>query len=452
MLNLINLLPIVIVLIYNLGMSNVGTDLLEKITALAKRRGIIYPNSEIYGGIGGFYDYGPVGVEMKNNLKRYWWRDMVDRRENVVGIDGTIITHPKVWEASGHVENFDDEVVECKKCHRRFRPEDIGEKCPNCGSNDFTDARSYNMLFETHIGVVEGEKQKAYLRGEACQTIYLGFKNVVDSTRMQVPFGIAQIGKAFRNEVTPGKLTFRSREFEQWDLQFFVRPDDMQEWFDYWMNERMEFYKGLYRKHENLRFSQHPKEKLVFYAQDAYDVEYLAPWGWAENEGIHWRGDYDLTQHSKFSGVDLSYVDPKTNERFVPNIGETSGGVDRTFLMLLFDAYEEEPFGDGKMRVVLKIHKDIAAYRVAVFPLVGNKEDLSKKARDVFHMLADDVKVVWDDRGNIGKRYRYQDEIGTPYCVTVDYDTLENDTVTVRDRDSMRQERVKIEDLRDYIS
>ena len=426
-------------------------DLLQKVTALAKRRGIIFPNSEIYGGIGGFYDYGPVGVEMKNNLKRYWWKNMVDKRENVVGIDGTIITHPKVWEASGHVKGFADEVVECKKCHSRYRPEDIKKNCPKCGGSEFTEPRSYNLLFHTEIGVVEGQKQEAYLRGEACQTIYLDFKNVVDSTRMQIPFGIAQIGKAFRNEITPGKLTFRSREFEQWDMQFFVHPDDMQEYFDYWMEQRMEFYKGLYRKHENLRFSQHPKDKLAFYAKDAYDVEYKAPWGWAENEGIHWRGDYDLTQHSEFSGKDLSYRDPITNEKFMPNIVETSGGVDRTFLMLLFDSYEEEDLGDGKTRTVLKVHKDIAAYKAAVFPLVGNKEDISNKAREVFDMLSENMKVVWDARGNIGKRYRYQDEIGTPYCITVDYETLENDSVTVRDRDTMEQTRVKIEDLDEFL-
>lgn len=440
-------------MIYNLSMLDVEkNDLLEKVTSLAKRRGIIYPNSEIYGGIGGFYDYGPVGVEMKNNLKRYWWKDMVDRKENVVGIDGTIITHPKVWEASGHVENFGDEVVECKKCHQRYRPEDIEGKCPKCGSSDFTEPRSYNMLFETEVGVLEGAKMKAYLRGEACQTIYLDFKNVVDSTRMQVPFGIAQIGKAFRNEITPGKLTYRSREFEQWDMQFFVHPDEMEKWFKYWMDERMRFYKELYRKQENLRFRQHPKEKLVFYAKDAYDVEYLAPWGWAENEGIHWRSDYDLTQHSKFSGKDLSYTDPKSGEKYIPWIVETSGGVDRTLLMLLFDAYEEEDLGDGNSRTVLKIHKDIAAYKAAIFPLVSNKEDITKKARDVFELLSEDIKVIWDDRGNIGKRYRYQDEIGTPFCITIDYESLENDTVTVRERDSMKQERIKIEDLREYLS
>lgn len=422
-------------------------DLLQKITALAKRRGIIFPNSEIYGGIGGFYDYGPVGVEMKNNLKKYWWKNMVDKRENVVGIDGTIITHPKVWEASGHVQNFGDQVVECKKCHQRFRPEDIQDKCPNCGSTEFTESRAYNLLFKTEIGVIEGEKLPAYLRGEACQTIFLDFKNVIDSTRQQIPFGIAQIGKAFRNEVTPNKLTFRTREFEQWDLEYFVHPDEMDKWFEYWKEERMNFYKGLYRKQENLRFFEHPKDKLAFYAKKAFDIEYLAPWGWAENEGIHWRGDYDLTQHSKFSGKDLSYTNPQTGEKYMPNIVETSGGVDRTFLYLLFDAYEEETLPNGEIRTVLKIHPDIAAYKAAVFPLVSNKEDIVKKAREVFDMLSDTKKILWDARGNIGKRYRYQDEIGTPYCITIDYQTLEDNTVTIRDRDTMEQKRINISEL-----
>ena len=427
-------------------------DLLQKITALCKRRGIIYPNSEIYGGIAGFYDYGPVGVEMKNNLKKYWWKYMVDKRENVVGIDGAIITHPKVWEASGHLSGFSDVVVECKKCHQRFRPEDINGKCPNCGSTEFTESRKYNLLFKTEVGVLEGEKTDAYLRGEACQDIYLDFKNVVDSTRQQIPFGIAQIGKAFRNEVTPNRFIFRTREFEQWDMQFFTHPSEMDKWFEYWKEERMKFYKGLYRKHDNLRFYEHPKDKLIFYAKKAFDIEYMAPWGWAENEGIHWRGDYDLTQHSKFSGKDLSYTDPKTNEKYVPHIVETSGGVDRTFLFLLLDSYEEEKLENGDTRVVLKINKDIAAYKAAVFPLVSNKEEIISKARDIFNLLSENNKVVWDDRGNIGKRYRYQDEIGTPYCITIDYETLENNTVTVRDRDSMKQERVKIEDLNSAIN
>ncbi len=427
-------------------------DLLQKVTALSKRRGIIYPNSEIYGGIAGFYDYGPVGVEMKNNLKRYWWKYMVDKRENVVGIDGTIITHPKVWEASGHLSGFSDVVVECKKCHQRFRPEDINGKCPNCGSTEFTDSRKYNLLFKTEVGVLEGEKIDAYLRGEACQDIYLDFKNVVDSTRQQIPFGIAQIGKAFRNEVTPNRFIFRTREFEQWDMQFFTHPSEMDKWFEFWKEERMKFYKGLYRKHDNLRFYEHPKDKLIFYAKQAFDIEYMTPWGWAENEGIHWRGDYDLTQHSKFSGKDLSYTDPKTNEKYIPHIVETSGGVDRTFLFLLLDSYEEEKLENGDTRVVLKINKDIAAYKAAVFPLVSNKEDIVNKARDIFNLLSENNKIVWDDRGNIGKRYRYQDEIGTPYCITIDYETLENDTVTVRDRDSMKQKRVKIEDLNSAIN
>ena len=427
-------------------------DILQKVTALAKRRGIIFPNSEIYGGIGGFYDYGPVGVEMKNNLKRYWWKNMVDRRENVVGIDGSIITHPKVWEASGHLTGFADEVIECKKCHQRFRPEDIDEKCPKCGNKEFTESRKYNMLFKTEVGVLEGEKMDAYLRGEACQNIYLNFQSVVDSTRQQIPFGIAQIGKAFRNEVTPNKLTYRTREFEQWDLQFFVHPNDMEKFFEYWKEERMKFYKGLYRKTENLRFWEHPKEKLVFYAKKAFDIEYQTPWGWSENEGIHWRGDYDLTQHSKFSKKDLSYTNAQTNEKYIPWIVETSGGVDRTLFFLLLDAYEEEDLGENKSRTVLKINKEIAAYKAAIFPLVNNKEDIVQKGRDIFNLLSENNKVVWDDRGNIGKRYRYQDEIGTPYCITVDYETLENDTVTVRDRDSMKQERVKIEDLQAVIS
>ena len=427
-------------------------DLLQKITALCKRRGIIYPNSEIYGGIGGFYDYGPVGVEMKNNLKRYWWKYMVDKRENVVGIDGAIITHPKVWEASGHLSGFSDMVVECKKCHQRFRPEDINEKCSNCGGTEFTESRKYNLLFKTEVGVLEGEKTDAYLRGEACQDIYLDFKNVVDSTRQQIPFGIAQIGKAFRNEVTPNRFIFRTREFEQWDMQFFTHPSEMDKWFEFWKEERMKCYKGLYRKHDNLRFYEHPKDKLVFYAKQAFDIEYMAPWGWAENEGIHWRGDYDLTQHSKFSGKDLSYTDPKTNEKYIPHIVETSGGVDRTFLFLLLDSYEEEKLENGDTRVVLKINKEIAAYKAAVFPLVSNKEEIVDKARNIFNLLSENNKVVWDDRGNIGKRYRYQDEIGTPYCITIDYETLENNTVTIRDRDSMKQERVKIEDLNSAIN
>ncbi len=428
-------------------------DLLAKITALAKRRGIIFPNSEIYGGVGGFFDYGPVGVEMKNNLKRLWWKYMVDDRDNVVGIDGTIITHPKVWEASGHIKNFNDQLVECKKCHKRFRPDliDFAKECPEC-KGELTTPKKYNLMFKTEIGVVEGEKMEAYLKAEACQTIYLDFKNVVDSSRVQVPFGIAQIGKAFRNEITPGKLFYRAREFEQWDLQFFVHQSEMEKWYEYWKEERMNFFKHLYRKHDSLRFRQHPEDELAFYAKVAFDIEYKTPWGWAENEGIHWRGDYDLTQHSKFSGKDLSYTDPKTNEKYLPWIVETSGGVDRTFLFLLFDAYEEEKLENGESRTVLKLNPDVAAYKAAIFPLVANKKDITEKAHELYTQIRKKLKVVYDDRGNIGKRYRYQDEIGTPKCITIDYQTLEDNTVTVRDRDTMEQVRVKIEELENHLT
>jgi len=390
---------------------------------------------------------------MKNNLKKYWWHFMVETRENVVGIDGSIISHPTVWEASGHVKNFGDEMVECKKCHKRFRLDKIDNatKCPEC-DGEFTSPRKYNILFNTEIGVIEGEKLPAYLRGEACQNIYLDFKNVVDSTRMQIPFGIAQIGKAFRNEITPGKALYRAREFEQWDLQFFVREEEIGKWFDYWMSEREKFYKSLYRKTENLRFREHAKDELVFYAKRAFDIEYYTPWGWDENEGIHWRADYDLTQHSKFSGQDLSYRDPQTNEKFIPWIVETSGGVDRTFLFLLFDSYEEELLDNGETRTVLKINPKISAYKAAIFPLVANKPEITGKAREIFEKLVESHRVVWDDRGNIGKRYRYQDEIGTPYCITVDYQTLEDNTVTIRDRDNMTQIRLNIEEIDKYLT
>jgi len=428
------------------------SDKLDKLTAWAKRRGVVFPNSEIYGGIGGFYDYGPIGAEMLMNLKNHWWNYMVSSRENVVGINGTIITHPKVWEASGHLENFKDELVECKKCHKRFRPDliDNAKKCPEC-EGELTEPRVYHIMFKTEIGVIEGEKLTAYLRPEACQTIYLDYKNVLDSSRVQIPFGIAQIGKAFRNEITPNRFTYRTREFEQWDLQFFVHPDEMEKWYEYWKQERFNFLENLLNDKKSIRFREHTQDELIFYAKKAFDVEYNAPWGWAEWEGIHWRSDYDLTQHGKFSGQDLSYRDPQTNEKYIPWIVETSGGVDRTLLFLMLDAYTEEELENGEIRTVLKINPKLSAYKVAIFPLVANKEEIKGKAKEVYEMLRKDFRVILDERGNIGKRYRYQDEIGTPFCVTIDYDTLEDGTVTLRDRDSMKQERVKIEDLENII-
>lgn len=418
---------------------------MEKIVSLCKRRGFIFPGSEIYGGFQGFWDYGPLGVEMKNALKKHWWRWMTVEHDNVVGIDGAIITHPKVWEASGHVKNFVDPMAECKSCHKRFKAEDLkSDNCPECGGQ-LAEAKNYNILVPTSIGVIEEERTSAYLRGEACQTIYLDFKNVVDSTRVKVPFGIIQIGKAFRNEVTPGNFLYRQREFEQWDLQWFVKPDEMEKWFEYWKEERMSFYRNLFTHPENLGFYKH--EKLVFYAKKAFDIEYTAsPFGNKEMEGIHWRSDYDLTVHSKYSGQDLRYTDPETNEKYFPWIVETSGGVDRCFLFLLIDAYTET-----ENRIFLKLNPQIAPVQVAVFPLVRNKPELIEKAQFIYQNLRKtDLRVAWDDRGNIGKRYLAQDEIGTPWCVTVDYQTPEDGTVTIRDRDTTGQTRVSVDKLEEY--
>jgi len=446
-------------------------NLLEKIVSLCKRRGFVYPNSEIYGGIAGFYDYGPLGVELKNNIKREWWKEMVWSREDVVGIDGAIITHPRVWEASGHVESFTDPLVDCKKCRKRFRADHLvedleiketgaageeliekltralkGVKCPECGG-ELTKPRRFNLLVEAGLGVLEGEKQKVYLRGEACQTIYLNYQNVLNSTSLKIPFGIAQIGKAFRNEITPKNFLYRQREFEQWDLQWFVNPKEMEKWYEYWKAERMRWYQSLVNRKEKIRFRQHTKDELAHYAKVAFDIEYETPFGWKEWEGIHWRGDWDLSRHGKFSGKDFTYTDPGTGEKFLPWIVETSGGVDRTFLFLLLDAYHED-----KDRVVLKLKPQLAPYKVAVFPLLANKPELVKKARSVFESLKSEFYTAWDDRGNIGKRYYSQDEIGTPWCVTIDFQTLEDDTVTVRDRDTTKQERIAASDLKDYFS
>ncbi len=427
-------------------------DLVSKIVALCKRRGIIFQNSEIYGGIQGFYDYGPVGSLMKMNWKNLWWRDNVTRRRDVVGIDGTIITHPKVWEASGHIKNFADALVECKSCHKRFRPDliDNATKCPECGGQ-FTPARKYNILFHTEIGVIEGEKMPAYLRGEACQTIYLDFKNIVDSTRVKIPFGVAQIGKAFRNEITPKNFLYRTREFEQWDIQYFVHPSEMDKWYEYWKQNRMDWYQKLFNNTKNLRFRQHASDELAFYAKKAFDIEYQAPWGWAEMEGIHWRSDYDLTQHSKFSGQDLSYNDPVTHEKYLPWITETSGGADRSFFFMLLDAYHEDILENGETRVWLQVKPSIAAYKMCIIPLAANKPELVAKAETIYQTLNAKYSIDWDDSSNIGKKYRRADEIGTPWCLVVDYQSLDDDTVTIRDRDTMKQIRVNIGDISSWL-
>ena len=420
---------------------------LKKIVSLCKRRGFVYQNSEIYGGVRGIYDFGPLGVEMALNLKKLWWEEIVLRRSNVVGIDGSIITHPRVWEASGHTKSFAEPLVECRKCRKRFRLDEIkGKNCPECGGN-LSKPRKFNILVEAKLGVLEEEKQAYYLRGEACQNIYLNYDNVLRSTNQKIPFGIAQIGKAFRNEITPKSFLYRQREFEQWDLQFFVNPKEMAHWYEYWKKERFNWYKKLVNKPENIRLRKHRPDELAHYAKVAHDIEYKTPFaGWKEWEGIHWRGDWDLSRHGQYGNRDFTYTDQKSGEKFIPHIVETSGGVDRTFLYLLLDAYREESV-QGKKRVVLRLNKKIAPTKVAVFPLLANKTDLIKEAKRIFIDLSPHFPVAWDDNDNIGKRYRRQDEIGTPWCVTVDFDTLKDNTVTIRDRDTMKQERVKIKDL-----
>lgn len=446
-------------------------DLLTKVVSLCKRRGFVFPNSEIYGGITGFYDYGPLGAELKNNIKKEWWREMVHSREKVVGIDGAIITHPRVWEASGHIESFTDPLVECKKCHKRFRADHLvedlkieetgaageemiqklsealkGARCPEC-RGQLAEPKRFNLLVEAGIGVVEGEKRKTYLRGEACQNIYLNYQNVLDSVRVEIPFGIAQIGKAFRNEITPKQFLYRQREFEQWDLQWFCNPKEMEKWFNYWKEERMKWYKGLVNDKKKIRFREHNRDELAHYAKKAFDIEYETPFDWKEWEGIHWRGDWDLSRHGKFSGNDFTYTDSKTGEKFLPHIVETSGGLDRTFLFLLFDAYSEEEI-KGEKRTVLKLRKDLAPIKVAVFPLLANKPELINKAREIYEFIKNDFLTGLDERGNIGKRYYSQDEIGTPYCLTIDFESLEKNDLTIRERDSTRQIRVKIENMK----
>jgi len=426
---------------------------MDKIVALCKRRGFVYPGSEIYGGLAGTWDYGPAGALMKKNLKDLWWKEMVQLRDDVVGLDGAIMMNPRAWEASGHVEAFVDPLVECKICHQRFRAdklEEIEEHTKNHGGMmvDWTEPEQFNLLVKAYLGVIEGKQSEIYLRGEITNGVHVNFKNVMDSTRVKIPFGIAQIGKAFRNEITPGNFTFRSREFEQMEVQFYIKPVDEEgkKWFEYWKQNRMDWYLSLGMKKENLRFRDHEDKERAHYAKAATDIEYNAPWGWQEFMGIHHRGDWDLSRHEKFSGQNLKVRDIETNEEYFPWDIETSAGVDRSFLFLLIDSYRAE---GG--RVWLQLDPRLAPYKVAVFPLLGNKPELIDKAKKIFNDLKKDYMIAWDDRGNIGKRYASQDEIGTPYCITVDFDTLEDESVTVRDRDSAKQERVKIAELKQYI-
>jgi glycyl-tRNA synthetase len=438
---------------------------MEQIVSLCKRRGFVYPSAEIYGGFANAWDYGPLGVEMRRNIREQWWGTMVRERDDVVGIEAAIITNPKVWVASGHVETFNDPLVECRNCHNRFRADNLpgavvgaGGKvsipadlaCPNCGKvGQFTDPRNFNLMFKTNVGVVEEESTVAYLPPETAQSMFIDFALVQTTARKKLPFGIAQIRKSFRNEITPGNFIFRTREFEQMELEYFVRPGSEDEWFQYWRQARMDWYLGLGIRQENIRFYDVPQDELAHYSRGTTDLEYRYPFGWGELEGVASRGDYDMQRHIAASGEPLSFFDEETREHIVPYVVEPAVGVDRVMLILLLDAYDEEPDNQGT-RVVLRLSPKVAPVKAAILPL-AKKEPLVNLAREIQGKLRRRYAVQYDETGNIGRRYRRQDEIGTPFCVTVDFDSLEDGAVTVRDRDSMGQERVAIGELAAFL-
>lgn len=430
-------------------------ETMDKIVSLGKRRGFVYPGSEIYGGLANSWDYGPYGTELKNNIKQAWWKMFVKQRDDMVGIDAALIMNPKVWEASGHLGvGFSDPLVECRNCHERFKADQINLKdpCPSCGKKGmFTEPRQFNILMKTFLGAVEGEKSLVYLRGETAQAMFVDFKLVLNSNRQRVPFGIAQIGKAFRNEITPGNYIFRTREFEQMEIEYFIREKDWKKQFDYWLEQMKNWmdFLGLDKKH--LHFREMAENERAHYSKRTIDIDYDFPFGTKELYGLAYRSDFDLKNHQAASGQDMSYTDPVTNEKFIPHVVEPTFGVDRSVLAVLCESYAEEKIKDEE-RVVLRFPKYLAPIKVAVFPLLKNKPELVKKAREIYDSLRAKYMCEFDDNGNIGKRYRRQDEIGTPYCVTVDFDTLENKTVTVRDRDTMKQERVAIADLNKFFS
>jgi glycyl-tRNA synthetase len=427
--------------------------------SLAKRRGFVFQSSEIYGGLGSVWDYGPLGVELKKNIKERWWRSMVHERDDIEGLDAAILMHPKVWEASGHVAGFSDPLIDCRQCKNRFRADDPRLKgtpgtpdalCPVCGNKGtLTAPRQFNLMFKTFMGPVEESASVVYLRPETAQGIYVNYLNVQQSSRQKVPFGIAQIGKAFRNEITPGNFTFRTREFEQMEMQFFVKPGEDGTWFEYWKAERMKWVRALGIRSEKLRFHQHGKDELAHYAKEAFDLQYEFPFGWQEFEGIHNRTAFDLSRHQEYSGKKLDYLDPATNEKFVPYVVETSAGADRTTLVVLVDAYAEEQV-EGETRVVLRLNPAIAPIKAAVFPLV-NKDGMPELAKKIFDDLRTSLKVFYDDGGSIGRRYRRQDEAGTPFGITIDGQSLQDQTVTVRDRDTLKQDRVAAAQLEGYL-
>jgi len=426
---------------------------MEKIISLCKRRGFIFPGSEIYGGLANSWDYGPLGVELKNNIKREWWRRFVHARTDMVGIDSALVMNPKVWEASGHLENFSDPLVECKKCHSRFRADQISEKCENCGGKEFTPASQFNLMFKTFIGPAEEKANVAYFRPETAQGMFVNFKQVLETSRRRLPFGIAQIGKAFRNEITPGNFIFRTREFEQMEIEYFIKESEWEKYFDHWLNEMRNWLKdlGVRKWHE----AEIPDGERAHYSKRTIDIEYDFPFGKKELYGLAYRTDFDLKNHSEKSGQDLRYTDPETGEKFLPHVIEPTWGVDRSVLVAMLEAYREEEAptaeeGESEVRVVMAFPKWLAPIKIAILPL-SKKENLSNKAKELYQDLAKDFVCEYDETQSIGKRYRRQDEIGTPYCVTVDFESLEDNAVTVRDRDTMKQERVKISELKAYL-
>lgn len=446
-------------------------NLMDKITSLAKRRGFVFPGSEIYGGLANTWDYGPVGVELKNNIKKVWWKMFVQDREDVVGLDAAILMNRKVWEASGHIAGFNDALIDCKSCKSRIRADHLIEdnldikaegksleemteiivennlKCPICGKSDFTSARKFNLMFKTYQGVVENENNAIYLRPETAQAMFVNFKNVLNSTHKKIPFGIAQIGKSFRNEITPGNFIFRTIEFEQMEIEYFIEEGEWRKWFEYWQNQMIKWLEYLGVKKENYRIREHSKDELSHYSKKTIDIEYNFPFGVKELYGLAYRTDFDLKQHQEFSGQSMEYFDVENNKKYIPHVIEPTFGVDRSVLAVMLDAYSEEeaPTADGKTetRVVMKFNKNIAPVKVAILPL-SKKPELSKKALEVFNLTKTEFACQYDESQSIGKRYRRQDEIGTPYCVTVDFESLKDNAVTIRDRDTMKQERVEI--------
>ncbi|UCD17372.1 MAG: glycine--tRNA ligase [Candidatus Zixiibacteriota bacterium] len=426
-------------------------DKMDRLVSLCKRRGYIFQSSELYGGLNSCWDYGPLGSELKRNIKTSWWDAMTNRRDDVEGLDSAILMHPDVWKTSGHVDEFTDPLIDCKTCKSRFKADDLEgrEKCPVCGNATLTEARQFNLMFKTFMGPVEDDSATVYLRPETAQGIYVNFLNVKNASRQKIPFGIAQIGKAFRNEITPGNFIFRTREFEQMEMQYFVHPSEDEKWLEYWREQRWSWYLGLGIRKEKLRWHEHAQKDLAHYAKTAYDIEYEFPFGWKELEGVHNRTDFDLSRHQEVTGKDLKYFDERFTEKFIPYIIETSAGCDRTLLTVLIDAYEEDPTR-GDKSTVLRLSPKVAPIKAAVFPLV-KKNGMPEIAEKIYHDLKKRFKVFYDDGGSVGRRYARMDEAGTPFCITVDGQTKEDDTVTIRDRDSMEQTRHKISELGDFL-